>query len=51
MERPGDFDHQAAHADDPAIDLDAVEFVDLFGERFHRRPPPRRRCGRKRMVT
>src|ERR1700733_11855066 len=31
----GNLDHQTAHADDAAINLDAVEFVNLFGERLH----------------
>ena len=35
MDRPGDLDHQPAHADDAAVDLDAVEFGDLLGQRFH----------------
>src|SRR5262249_16869924 len=30
-----DLDHEAAHADDAAIDLDPVEVADLFGQRFH----------------
>ena len=39
MDRPGDLDHQAAHADDAAIDLDAVELRDLLGERLHGQNP------------
>ena len=35
MEGARDLDHEAAHADDPAIDLDPVELADLFGQRFH----------------
>ena len=35
VDRSRDLDHQAAHADHPAVDLDAVQFSDLFGERFH----------------
>ena len=35
MDRSGDLHHQAANADDAAIGFDAVEFCDLFGERFH----------------
>ena len=35
MDRPGDLDHQAVHADHAAVDLDLVEFGDLFGERLH----------------
>ena len=31
MDRPRHLHHQAAHADDAAVDLDAVEFRDLFG--------------------
>ena len=32
---PGDLDHQAAHADHPAINIDAVDVADLLGERLH----------------
>ena len=32
---PCDLNHQAAHVDDPAMYLDAVEFVKLFGQRLH----------------
>ena len=35
VDGPGGLDHQAAHRDDAAVDLDAVELVDLVGERFH----------------
>jgi hypothetical protein len=35
MERSGYFNHQPAHANNAAIDFDAVEFVNLFGQRFH----------------
>ena len=31
----GDLHHQAAHADDAAIYVDAVDVADLFGERLH----------------
>jgi len=31
VDRPSQLDHQAAHADDAALDLDAVEFADLVG--------------------
>ena len=52
MDRPGDLDHQPAHADDAAVDLDAVEFVDLFGQRFHdARPLAVRADGRRRLWT
>jgi hypothetical protein len=30
-----DLDHQAAHADDAAINIDAVDVADLLGECFH----------------
>ncbi len=33
--RPGDLDHQAAHADDAAVNLDAVEFLDLLAQSLH----------------
>src|SRR5579872_3884306 len=36
MQGPGDFHHQTAHADHTAIDFDAVEFVNLLGQRLHR---------------
>ena len=32
---PGDLDHQAAHADHAAVNLDAVELGDLLGQRLH----------------
>ena len=35
VDRPGHLDHQPAHADNPAVDLDPVEFRDLFGKGFH----------------
>ena len=35
MNRPGDLDHQAAHADHAAINIDAVDVADLLGECFH----------------
>ena len=35
VERTRDLDHQAAHADDAAVDLDAVQFGDLFGQSLH----------------
>jgi hypothetical protein len=31
----GDFHHQPAHADNAAVDLDTVEFVNLLGQRLH----------------
>ena len=31
----GDLHHQAANADDTAIDVDAVDIADLFGKRLH----------------
>ena len=37
VDRPRDLDHQAAHADDAAVDLDPVEFGDLLGQRLHER--------------
>ena len=37
MQGTGDFDHQAAHADHAAVDLDAVEFVDLLSQCLHRK--------------
>ncbi len=43
MQRAGDLDHQPTHPDHTAIDLDAVELIDLFGERLHRRAACRRR--------
>ncbi len=30
-----DLHHQAAHADHPAVDVDAVDIADLFGQRLH----------------
>ena len=38
---PGDLDHQAAHADHAAVNLDAVEFLDLLGQSLSW-PRPRR---------
>ena len=35
MDRTGDLDHEAAHADDAAVDLDPVQFADLLGKCFH----------------
>ena len=35
MNGAGDLDHQAAHADDAAIYIDAVDIADLFRERLH----------------
>jgi hypothetical protein len=35
VQRAGNLHHQPAHADDAAIDLDTVEFVNLLGERLH----------------
>ena len=35
VDRPGHLNHEAAHADHPAVDLDSVEFRDLFSEGFH----------------
>ena len=35
VDRSRDLHHQAAHADDAAVDLDVVEFGDLFGECLH----------------
>ena len=35
VQRYCDLNHQPAHAGDPSIDLDAVEFVNLFGQRLH----------------
>ena len=35
MDRSGHLDHQPAHADHPAVDLDPVKFGDLFGQGFH----------------
>ena len=40
VDRARDLDHQAAHADHAAVDLDAVEFGDLFGQRLHARNAP-----------
>jgi len=34
-----DLHHQATHADDAAINLDAVDVADLLGKRFHFRKP------------
>ena len=41
MQRSCDFHHQPAHANDAAVDLDAVQFVDLFGQRLHGAPARR----------
>jgi hypothetical protein len=35
VDRTGDLDHEAAHADDAAVDLDPVQFADLFGKCFY----------------
>ncbi len=35
VDRASDLDHEAAHADHPAIDFDAVELRDLLGQRLH----------------
>ncbi len=35
LDRPGHLDHQPAHADDAAVDFDAVDIGNLFGEGFH----------------
>jgi hypothetical protein len=35
VQRAGNFHHQAADADDAPINLNAVEFVNLFGQRLH----------------
>src|ERR1019366_7392908 len=35
VNRPCDLDHQAAHADHAAINVDAVDVADLLGERLH----------------
>ncbi len=37
MQGTGDFHHQAADADHAAVNLDAVEFVDLLGQCLHRK--------------
>ncbi|MGY3363715.1 hypothetical protein ACVWZL_000840 [Bradyrhizobium sp. GM2.4] len=37
MDRTGDLDHQAAHADHTAINIDAVNVADLFGKSLHKR--------------
>src|ERR1051326_843476 len=42
VKRPGDFHHQATHADHAAVDFDAVEIVDLLCERLHGVPSCRR---------
>src|SRR5262249_10553901 len=34
VDRAGDLHHQPAHADDAAIDVDAVEVADLLGQRL-----------------
>jgi hypothetical protein len=43
---PATSNHQPAHADNAAVDLDAVKFVDLFGQRLHGAP-----AGKLQMVT
>src|SRR5713226_8668488 len=35
VDRPGDLDHEAAHADDAAIDLDPVQLGNLLGQSLH----------------
>src|SRR5947209_9718208 len=35
MDRSRDLDHQAADADDAAVDLDLIKLGDLVGKRFH----------------
>jgi hypothetical protein len=35
VNRTCDLDHQAAHADHAAIDIDAVDIADLLGQRLH----------------
>src|SRR5262245_25522134 len=35
MNRPSDLHHQSPHRHDAAVDLNAVDIDDLFGERFH----------------
>ena len=35
VDGPGDLDHQPAHADDPAINVDGIDVGDLLGERLH----------------
>ena len=37
VQRPGHLDHQAAHADHPAVNLDSVQFLDLLEQSPHRR--------------
>jgi hypothetical protein len=34
VDGPGDLDHQPAHADDPAVDLDPVNIANLLGKGF-----------------
>ena len=41
MQRAGDLNHQPAHADHTAVDLDTVELVDLFGQSLHAPLPGR----------
>jgi hypothetical protein len=38
VDRSRDLNHQPAHADDAAVNLDPVQFLDLLGERFHGKP-------------
>src|SRR6202008_3200619 len=35
MDRPSNFHHQSPHRHDAAVDLNAIDIDDLFGERFH----------------
>jgi hypothetical protein len=35
VDRAGNFDHQAAHADHAPINIDSVDVGDLFGKRLH----------------
>jgi hypothetical protein len=35
VDRSRDLDHQPAHPDHPAVNLDPVELGDLFGQGFH----------------
>jgi hypothetical protein len=36
VDRTCHLDHQAAHADHTAIDVDAVDIADLFGKSLHK---------------
>ena len=38
VDRTRDLHHQAANADDAAINIDAVDVADLFGQRLHVEP-------------